>query len=135
MINLKFQEKEKEKIQQHPHYDDNVNWGSKFIERFNQNSKHSFFAMRMVKNTDGVKYFFEFSFVVPKEHAYSIRKNRNAPLEKVFHPAYATALDPNQEKEKFMIGFKNTYCEYFGMQKKWNERSARDEAFQAFDPQ
>lgn len=135
MINLRFQEqKEKAEIKQHADYDDNVNWAGKFIQKFLEHSQHSFFTMRMSKNSDGQKYYIEFSFIVPKEHAYSVVKNKGDEPKKVYHPSYATTLDPNQEKEKFFAGFKNTYVDYFRLQKRWNQEAHKDKAFSAFDP-
>jgi hypothetical protein len=106
-------------VPEHPDYHRNVNWGGGFCRRYNEKFNRDF-CLGMRKNTDGEKYFIEFSFVVPRD--------------KGEHMAWATPLDPNQENEKFIDGFRYLYYQYLIMQRKWSDKSKYHQQFLQFTP-
>jgi len=107
------------KVPTHPDYQRNSNWAGSFCRKYNEKFSRDM-CLNMRKNTDGEKYFIEFSFLVSKD--------------KGDHVAYATALDTNQEHEKFINGFRYLYYQYLIMQRKWTDKSKYHQQFMQFTP-
>ncbi len=123
------------KIPTHQDYNCNVNYAGKWLVNFNEKKKYKHLCGRMVKNTDGEKYFLEFNFIISFVEVPEIDQN---------YPCFASPLDPNQPTEKFMFEFKTLFYEFVKLERKYfdylkflnekKEEKKNQKEFERFDP-
>jgi len=125
MSEATFKEQKLAATPEHPDYQENLKWGHKFTENFNNDDERrkilyqgGDFIIKMIQCLDNEKYYFRFDFSADK----SIGN----------HEIFSTLIYPNDSRERFMNSFKNAYGQYSKMQREWIRKQEAQENFSDF---
>lgn len=127
MTEMGFRRKDSEgPIQKHIDYSLNLNWGSKFIKKYNDEMNRTM-TLRVVESVKGESYYFEFSF------CYGMNQGNPSIYERMNF--FSSPVDPNQDLDQFRKEFKIAYWQFLQLQRRLDSSLNSQENFSAFNPQ